>query len=378
MKSFWGRRKGFTLVELLVVIAIIGILVGLLLPAVQAAREAARRMQCGNNMKQLGLAIHNFESAHRKLPASSMAPTWGGNYDDAKYNYVGHLVMLLPFLEQSQVYAPFGANIDTTASLYDGPKSAEMTPVTPVNLKRRAWWYDGATGAIVRGGNVTYPDIMAVSTAKIPSLLCPSDNAESAFIPNGGGLQYIFSVFGVGSATAPSISAYGMNDQLGRPVSRDTAPTNYLGVMGRMPVDASTYGATGTIAAAVDNYKGVFRYNKNTKLSALTDGTSNTLLFGEVTGAWTDGSKPTGRQFSFSWTSSGLPIHWNAMNFAGTPYVTSVKAWNRFSSMHTGGVLQWTLSDGAVKVIPLNTDALTMLRLGGMADGEVADSSAIN
>lgn len=97
------RRSGFTLVELLVVIAIIGILVGLLLPAVQSAREAARRMQCLNNLKQLGLALHNYESAFKHFPPSRLGaklPIEGGVGEST---YQSWTTLILPFAEQSNL-----------------------------------------------------------------------------------------------------------------------------------------------------------------------------------------------------------------------------------------------------------------------------------
>jgi len=102
------RRVGFTLVELLVVIAIIGILIALLLPAVQAAREAARRAQCSNNLKQIGLAMHNYHSVHRSLPIGGLACCW-----------TSWMVAVFPFIEQQAAYDMYQHSpMFTSASYY--------------------------------------------------------------------------------------------------------------------------------------------------------------------------------------------------------------------------------------------------------------------
>lgn len=113
-------RRGFTLVELLVVIAIIGILVALLLPAVQAAREAARRCSCQNNLTQLGLAVHNYEFAHETLPAGVLNPD-GPIRSEPAGRHVGWIVQVLPYFEETTVYKLF----DQEAGAYD-PKNADV------------------------------------------------------------------------------------------------------------------------------------------------------------------------------------------------------------------------------------------------------------
>lgn len=112
-------RRGFTLVELLVVIAIIGILVGLLLPAVQAAREAARRMSCSNNARQLGLSLHNYESAHKRLPPSRISVT------TPVRNEQSWTAMILPYIEMTNVYSGYTFNTPWYAAVND-----PMTKVT--------------------------------------------------------------------------------------------------------------------------------------------------------------------------------------------------------------------------------------------------------
>jgi prepilin-type N-terminal cleavage/methylation domain-containing protein/prepilin-type processing-associated H-X9-DG protein len=140
-----GRHRGFTLVELLVVIAIIGILIALLLPAVQAAREAARRSQCTNNLKQMGLALHNFQGTHGRLPAalihsgrwkigsSKPKPYKGPEVDLSAdpqyyvYNHTGFIAML-PFMEQTALFEMYNYHApNSTSSLYGTPNAPPVT-----------------------------------------------------------------------------------------------------------------------------------------------------------------------------------------------------------------------------------------------------------
>jgi prepilin-type N-terminal cleavage/methylation domain-containing protein/prepilin-type processing-associated H-X9-DG protein len=161
----WNPRKsqhcGFTLVELLVVIAIIGVLVALLLPAVQAAREAARRNQCLNNLKQMGLGVHNFESTYRFLPSSGQCDSTGSNTT----TYVIHstATQLLPYIEQTNVYQMF--NVDANAwSSYSANGSGTTPSGALLHPQAKGLAYD----------DPRHPTGQTAAKTIIKTFVCPS------------------------------------------------------------------------------------------------------------------------------------------------------------------------------------------------------------
>ncbi len=124
-----AARRGFTLIELLVVIAIIGVLVGLLLPAVQQAREAARRSQCSNNLKQLSLGIHNYHSANQKFPLAFWAPdAFKNGIGDTGYGQgISWVAKILPYIEQEPLHSQIDFDIAGITSTTDPNSSLSVT-----------------------------------------------------------------------------------------------------------------------------------------------------------------------------------------------------------------------------------------------------------
>jgi prepilin-type N-terminal cleavage/methylation domain-containing protein/prepilin-type processing-associated H-X9-DG protein len=361
------RRSGFTLIELLVVIAIIAVLIGLLLPAVQKVREAAARLQCQNNLKQLGLALHNYHDAYNVFPPAGKGYSWcasaaGGPGDTAIYNSNG-LVLLLPYLEQDNLYRLFNltqasANIGTTPG---------TNPWRNLN--------GAQVGDAVASGNA----VLASTVLNI--FTCPSDPTPAV----GSGRQGPPNGF-----TTPFSNKQLIGTYYGPGGSYEGAATNY------------DFIASGRDFSTCNNWKSmgsqrrIFGEDSTTQIPQITDGTSNTLLVGETMKMIANGDAIAWAYRG--WVMPGVEVYYDAadagINMWYMPWVSPAWQmppnggvptgsggytprpgichtwWSNAASLHTGGC-NFTFADGSVHFISQTIDKPTLFALATMAGGEV-------
>lgn len=344
-----GLAKGFTLVELLVVIAIIGVLVALLLPAVQAAREAARRTQCTNNVRQIAIALHTHESAHGEFPTTfyggySNTPPAGG-YKSTSMNW-SFLAKILPQMENQSLY--------DAARIGDGNAGYPEPPFQEGANQQEFEVPDNVPGTIKFAGEQNTG--MAVS-----SYLCPSNSGNA-----------------VGSYLDASIYMKGN----GRSEGTQAGITNYFGCGGSMNPWQEPYTNPGTEGPSPDlpeghgwhfdpwrNGDGVLfpsNFRKPRKVATLVDGTSHTIIVGEdVFYRNTD----IGHNWVHSVCQARLtncPL--NLRDESGA----FRKAWFDlgFYSDHPGGV-NFGMSDGSARFLAEGTALGIVRALGTVSGGEI-------
>jgi len=249
------RRSAFTIVELLVVIGILAVLMALVLPAVQKVRETANKMLCASNLRQLGLAAHNFHNDYRRLPPGYLGPSVARNADSPGHlqegQWVGHFPLLLPYLEQEsfkQIQVDF--NLET---------------VTPL-----PWFW--------KPGPVSHHENYTAGQTRLKIFRCPSApnyEPKPSPGPDGGGTILGLHVFNT-PVLGPSTVAW-KDDYVRSSAYRFLAPTNYMGVAGC---------GLGT-QSFFNQFEGIYTNRSQHTLGRLTilDGTSNTLLYGELAGS---------------------------------------------------------------------------------------------